>query len=143
IRFSAQTLLTTNSANNDTPAVATTMTAENVAIQVRALLDGVPLPVAPPSLVTIVTLDNLIRSTSRFTPLQTDFLGLVIDEGGARAFNWIAKDIDTGGAHTVAIQARFVFSNSRFPVAPASATASSIAAVLGAKTLTVDAVKLD
>jgi hypothetical protein len=141
IRFSAQTLLVTNSVNNDTiiPAVATTFTAENVAIQVRALLDGVPLPVAPPSLLTIVTLDNLIRSTFRFTPGQIDFLTLVIDEGGTRAFNWIATNVSTPGVHTVAIQARFVFSNARFPV---SNTFSSIAAILGVKTLTVDAVNI-
>ena len=120
------------------PAAPSTLTSENVAIQVRVLLDGVPVPIAPPSLLSNITFDNLIRTTTRFTAGQIDFLTLVVDEGGARSFTWIARDVGNG-THAVAVQARFLFNNVRFPLAT---TFSSIAAVLGPKTLTVEQVKL-
>jgi hypothetical protein len=138
ITFSAQTGVFTTSVNNDIPALPFTFTSENVAIQVQVLLDGVPVPIAPPSLLSNVTYDNLIRTTTRFTPGQIDFLTLVVDEGGARSYTWIARDVGLGD-HTVAVQARFLFNNARFPLAT---TFSSIAAVLGPKTLTVEEVNL-
>ena len=139
ITFSAQTGVFTTSVNNDLPAAPSTLTSENIAIQVRVLLDGVPVPIAPPSPVSNITLDNLIRTTTRFTPGQIDFLTLVVDEGGARSYTWIARDVGLGD-HTVAVQARFLFNNARFPLAT---TFSSIAAVLGPKTLTVEEVNLN
>jgi len=138
ITFSAQTGVFTTSVNNDLPAAPSTLTAENVAIQVRVLLDGVPVPIAPPIPLSNITLDNLIRTTTRFTPGQIDFLTLVVDEGGARSYTWIARDVGVGD-HTVAVQARFLFNNVRFPLGN---TFSSIAAVLGPKTLTVEQVQL-
>ena len=138
ITFSAQTGVFTTSVNNDLPAAPSTLTAENVAIQVRVLLDGVPVPITPPSLLSTITYDNLIRTTTRFTPGQIDFLTLVVDEGGARSYTWIARDVGVGD-HTVAVQARFLFNNVRFPLGN---TFSSIAAVLGPKTLTVEQVQL-
>ena len=138
ITFSAQTGVFTTSVNNDIPAAPSTLTSENVAIQVRVLLDDVPVPIAPPATLSILTLDNLIRTTTRFTPGQIDFLTLVVDEGGARSFTWIAQQV-VNGTHTVAVQARFVFNNVRFPLGN---TFSSIAAVLGPKTLTVEEVNL-
>ena len=138
ITFSAQTGVFTTSVNNDIPAAPSTLTSENVAIQVRVLLDGVPVPIAPPSLLSNVTYDNLIRTTTRFTPGQIDFLTLVVDEGGARSYTWIARDVGVGD-HTVTVQARFLFNNVRFPLGN---TFSSIAAVLGPKTLTVEEVNL-
>jgi len=138
ITFSAQTGVFTTSVNNDLPAAPSTLTAENVAIQVRVLLDGVPVPIAPPIPLSNITLDNLIRTTTRFTPGQIDFLTLVVDEGGARSYTWIARDVGVGD-HTVAVQARFLFNNVRFPLGN---TFSSIAAVLGSKTLTVEQVDL-
>src|SRR5499433_2709372 len=137
ITFSAQTGVFTTSVNNDIPALPATLTSENVAIQVRVLLDGVPVPIA--GAVSILTLDNLIRTTTRFTPGQIDFLTLVVDEGGARSYTWIARDVGVGD-HTVAVQSRFLFNNTRFPLGN---TFSSIAAVLGPKTLTVEEGKLD
>src|SRR5215472_13800869 len=138
ITFSAQTGVFTTSVNNDLPAAPSTLTAENVAIQVRVLLDGVPVPIAPPALLSNVTFDNLIRTTTRFTPGQIDFLTLVVDEGGARSYTWIARDVGVGD-HTVAVQARFLFNNVRFPLGN---TFSSINAVIGPKTLTVEEVDL-
>src|SRR5262244_568976 len=138
ITFSAQTGVFTTSVNNDIPAAPSTLTSENVAIQVRVLLDGVPVPIAPPSLLSNLTFDNLIRTTTRFTPGQIDFLTLVVDEGGARSYTWIAPDVGVG-THTVAVQARFLFNNVRFPLGN---TFSSIAAVIGPKTLTVEEVDL-
>ena len=138
ITFSAQTGVFTTSVNNDIPAVPATLTSANVAIELRVLLDGVPVPIAPPSLLSNVTYDNLIRTTTRFTLGQIDFLTLVVDEGGARSYTWIARDVGVG-EHTVVVQARFLFSNVRFPL---GTTFSSIAAVLGPKTLTVEEVNL-
>jgi hypothetical protein len=138
ITFSAQTGVFTVSVNDDIPAMPSTFTAENVLIQVRVLLDGVPVSIAPPNAVSSVTYDNLIRTTTRFTPGQIDFLTLVVDEGGARSYTWIARDVGVGD-HTVAVQSRFLFSNARFPL---GTTFSSIAAVLGPKTLTVEEVDL-
>jgi hypothetical protein len=138
ITFSAQTGVFTQSINDEIPALPSTFTLENVAIQVQVLLDGVPVPIAPPSPLSIVTYDNLARLTSRFTQGQIDFMSLVVDEGGARSFTWIARDVGVG-EHTVEVQARFLFNNVRFPLAT---TFSSIAAVLGPKTLTVEQVKL-
>src|SRR5262249_43495644 len=77
ITFSAQTGFSPPSYKNAPPAAPSTLTAENVAIQVRVLLDGVPVPIAPPILLSNITLDNLIRTTTRFTPGQIDFLTLV------------------------------------------------------------------
>ena len=138
ITFSAQTGVFTTSVNNDVPAATATLTDENIAIQVRVLLDGVPIPIAPPSLLSIVALDNLIRETGQLTPGR-DFLTLVVDEGGARSYTWIARDVGTGD-HTVAVQARFLFFNASFPLGN---TFSSIRAVLGPKTLTVEEVNLN
>ena len=138
ITFSAQTGVFTTSVNNDIPALPSTFTSESIAIQVRILVDGVPVPIAPPNPLSNVTFDNLIRTTTRFTPGQIDFLTLVVDEGGARSYSWIARDVGVG-EHTVAVQARFLFNNVRFPL---GTTFSSIAAVLGPKTLTVEEVNL-
>src|SRR5262249_35835261 len=138
ITFSAQTGVFTTSVNNDLPAAPSTLTSESVAIQVRVLLDGVPVAIAPPSSLSVLTYDNLIRTTTRFTPGQIDFLTLVVDEGGARSYTWIARDVGNG-THTVSVQARFLFNNVRFPLGN---TFSSIAAVIGPKTLTVEEVDL-
>ena len=139
ITFSAQTGVFTTSVNNDIPAAPSTLTSENVAIQLQVLVDGIPVAVAPPSPLAVITLDNLIRVTTRFTPGQIDFLTLVVDEGGARSFTWIAENVGVG-VHTITVQARFLFNNARFPLGN---TFSSIAAVLGPKTLTVEEVQLN
>jgi hypothetical protein len=138
ITFSAQTGLFTQNNNIDLPTPQSTSTVENVVIQVRVLLDGVPVPIAPPSLLSIINFDNLIRATAQLTPGQIDFLSLVVDEGGARSFTWIARDVGKGD-HTVEVQSRFLFDNARFPL---GTTFSSIAALLGPKTLTVEEVQL-
>lgn len=139
ITFSAQTLVAAQSVNNDLPALPFTFTSENVAIQVRVLVDGTPVAVAPPNPLANITFDNMIRQTQRFTPGQVDFLTLVTEEGGARSFTWIQPDVGVG-VHTVTVQARFLFNNARFPLGN---TFSAILALLGPKTLTVEEVKLD
>ena len=66
-----------------------TITVENVNIQVRVLLDGVPVPVGPPT-VTAITFDNLVRLTDQLQQsgdFSVDSLSLVVDEGGARSFS--------------------------------------------------------
>lgn len=139
ITFSAQTGVFTTSVNNDIPAAPSTLTSENVAIQLQVLVDGIPVAVAPPNPLAAITFDNLIRVTTRFTPGQIDFLTLVVDEGGARSFTWIAENVGVG-VHTITVQARFLFNNVRFPLGD---TFSSIAALLGPKTLTVEQVQLN
>jgi len=142
ITFSAQTLLLTNSLNvNIAAPVGASFILENVGIQVRALLDANPISVAPASPpVTVVTLDNLIRSTAwvniAVPAVTVDILNLVLSTGGAHSFTWIAPNVGVG-VHTVAIEARFLCAN-----ATAGIAASVIAAVLGPRTLTIEEVKL-
>ncbi len=141
ITYSAQTILGTTSVNNDFPFSPFTFTAENARINVRCLVDNVPVPIAPPSTATVVGLDNLVRSTSHFTPFPPnfDFLTLVLQEGGARSFTWIAPDVGVGN-HTVKIQRQFVLANFKVP---SFGTFSSVFAVIGPSTLTVEEVMLD
>jgi hypothetical protein len=116
-----------------------TITLENVNIQVRVLLDGVPVPVGLPT-VTAITFDNLVRVTAQLQQLQlsggssVDSLSLVVDEGGARTFNWIAPSVGVG-EHTITVQNRFTFNNIAFSFA-----FSSTAALVGPRTLTVEEV---
>jgi len=116
--------------------VQNTFTLEEVAIEVRCLVDGVPVAIAPPSTLANVSLDNLVRVTDQRA--LVDILTLVTQEGGARSYTWIRRDVGVG-VHTVEIQARFLFNNVRFPF---FSTFSSIAAVIGPKTLTVEEVML-
>ena len=139
ITFSAQTGVFTTSVNNDIPAAPSTLTSENVAIQLQVLVDGIPVAVAPPNPLAAITFDNLIRVTTRFTPGQIDLLTLLVDEGGAHSFTWIAENVGVG-VHIITVQARFLFNNVRFPLGD---TFSSIAALLGPKTLTVEQVQLN
>ncbi len=141
ITFSAQTGLFTTSSNMT--FTNGTYTLENVAVQVRCLLNGTPVPISPGSSVTTVTFDNLVRSTSKGSP--ADVLDLVVNQGGAHSFTWIARDVGVG-EQTVDVQARFLFSNTSTvdPVAGggASTAASSIQALIGPQTLIVEQVKL-
>jgi len=133
ITFSAQTIVQALSSQGSF-FFRFTFTAEQVAIQMRCLVDGVPVAIAPPSTLANVNLDNLVRTTNQFA--FRDFLTLVTEEGGARSFTWIKRDVGVG-VHTVEIQTRFLFNNSRF-----FSSFSSIAAVIGPKTLTVEEVML-
>ena len=113
-----------------------TITVENVNIQIRVLLDGVPVPVGPPT-VTAITFDNLVRVTAQLQQsgdFSVDSLSLVVDEGGARSFNWIAPNVGVG-EHTITVQNRFTFNNIAFSFA-----FSSTAALVGPRTLTVEEV---
>ena len=113
-----------------------TITVENVNIQVRVLLDGVPVPVGSPT-VTAITFDNLVRVTDQLQlsgDFSVDSLSLVVDEGGARAFNWLAPNVGVG-EHTITVQNRFTFNNVAFSFA-----FSSTAALVGPRTLTVEEV---
>ena len=113
-----------------------TITVENVNIQVRVLLDGVPVPVGSPT-VTAITFDNLVRVTDQLQlsgDFSVDSLSLVVDEGGARTFNWLAPNVGVG-EHTITVQNRFTFNNVAFSFA-----FSSTAALVGPRTLTVEEV---
>src|SRR5216683_415930 len=137
ITFSAQTIVQAQSVSGSLPRpVQNTFTLEEVAIEVRCLVDGVPVAIAPPSTLANVSLDNLVRVTDQRA--LVDILTLVTQEGGARSYTWIRRDVGVG-VHTVEIQARFLFNNVRFPF---FSTFSSIAAVIGPKTLTVEEVML-
>ena len=134
IGVSAQTGVFTSNTNESLSFSPFTFTRENVNIQVRVLLDGVPVPIGP---VTAITFDNLIRVTNQFQAsggFSIDALSLVVDEGGARTFNWIAPDVGVG-EHTITVQKRFIFNNAALGVA-----FSSTAALVGPRTLTVEEV---
>jgi hypothetical protein len=145
IGFSAQTGLFTSSTNNSLGTV--TFTLENTGIQVRVLVDSNTSALIPPpgTLATpgALTFDNLIRSTS-FQSLElggADILALVQNEGGVRSFNFIKADVGVGD-HTVNVQSRFCTQNTHTAVLPSTAS-SSLSALIGARTLTVEEVKLD
>jgi len=137
IGVSAQTALFTANQNISMSFFPVpTITVENVNIQVRVLLDGVPVPVGSPT-VTAITFDNLVRVTDQLQlsgDFSVDSLSLVVDEGGARAFNWLAPNVGVG-EHTITVQNRFTFNNVAFSFA-----FSSTAALVGPRTLTVDEV---
>jgi len=136
ISVSAQTAVFTSSNNVSLSFLPFTFTLESVNIQVRVLLDGVPVPVGPPT-VTAITFDNLIRVTDQFQLsgfFSIDELSLVVDQGGAHTFNWLAPDVGVG-EHTITVQKRFIFINNRFGEA-----FSSTAALVGPRTLTVEEV---
>lgn len=137
IGVSAQTALFTANQNISMSFFPVpTITVENVNIQVRVLLDGVPVPVGSPT-VTAITFDNLVRVTDQLQlsgDFSVDSLSLVVDEGGARAFNWLAPNVGVG-EHTITVQNRFTFNNIAFSFA-----FSSTAALVGPRTLTVEEV---
>ncbi len=140
INFSAVTAVFALSVNNDFPFLPFSSTFENVGIQCRCRVDGTAVPLAPPSPLTIITLDNLVRQTNRSTPFPPnfDFLTLVTQEGGARSYIWTARDVGVGN-HTVDVQCRFQLQNARFPF---GTTFSLVQALIGPKQLQVEEVDL-
>src|SRR5260370_10380958 len=155
IGFSAQTTLADVSGQGGscTPC-STTVTEELNYIQARVLVDGVAA--APGSVVydaliraLSVTLANPITScheVAEIGPLAgvvtctfgSDFLGQLIETAGVRSFNFIVRDVSPAN-HVILAQVRFVATNFRSP--NAAPNSSAIAAVVGARTLTVEQVK--
>ena len=70
----------------------------------------------------------------------SDFLGQLIETAGVRSFNFIMRDVSPD-SHVILAQVRFVARNFRSPAA--TPNTSAIAAVVGARTLTVEQVALD
>ncbi len=138
ITYSAQTLLFAVTENSSTPALPFNLTLGNIGIQVRVLVDGVPVPIGPGSPLTVITFDNTAHSTEQSHAPGFDFLMLVAQEGGARSYSWIASDVGVG-THVVTVQARFFVGNLNFPL---GTTFSAIEAFMGPKTLTVEQVRL-
>ena len=142
IGFSAQTGLFTAglvASNNG----VTTSTLENTGIEVRVLVDSSSTALTPPpgtlAAPGTLTFDNLIRQTSLTTfSSLADILSLSVQQGGAHSFNFIQRDVGVG-VHTVNAQSRFCYQNSASTVI----NASTLMAVIGPRTLTVDEVKLD
>ena len=157
IGFSAQTTLAdvSGQGGSGTPSRAT-FTAEFTELQARVLVDGIPA--APGA----VVYDALIRSLSATlaNPITSckevaevgpnagvvtctfgsDFLGQLIETAGVRSFNFIMRDVSPAN-HVITAQVRFIATNFRSP--NAAPNSSAIAAVVGARTLTVEQVKLD
>ena len=139
ITGSAQTGIFDTAANNNTAAASTTSTSENVNIQARVLVtpDGGTASEASPG---IVSFDNLIRATTQIA--TNDQLRQVLEEGGAHSFTWIKQDVAPDVVETLALQKRFCYNN--FHAATVGATATStLSAVIGPRSLTVDQVRLD
>jgi hypothetical protein len=85
------------------------------------------------------------REVSEVTGVVTctfgsDFLGQLIETAGVRSFNFIMRDVSPDN-HVIVAQVRFVANNFRSP--NAAPNSSAIAAVVGARTLTVEQVALD
>lgn len=138
ITYSAQTLLYAYGINYSTPTRPSNVTYEGIGMQVRVLLDGVPVPIGPGSKITVITLDNMLHETVQTHSPGYDYLTLVAQEGGAHSFSWIAQDVGVG-THVVTVQARFFLDNFNFPM---GTTYSAVEALMGPKTLTVDQVQL-
>jgi hypothetical protein len=138
ITYSAQTLLIAATVNNSTPALPSNFTSEDIGIRVRVLVDGVPVPISPGSPLTAINFDNTFHSTNQFHPSGFDLLTLVAEEGGAHSYSWIAPDVGVG-THVVTVQAQFFVGNFSFPLGTAF---SSVEALMGPKTLTVEQVQL-
>ena len=157
IGFSAQTTLAdvSNQGGSGTP-FSTTITEEANVIQARVLVDG--MAAAP----GVVVYDGLIRTlgATLANPITSchevaevgpnagvvtctfgsDFLGQLIETAGVHNFNFIMRDVSPAN-HVILAQVRFVATNFRSP--NAAPNSSAIAAVVGARTLTVEQVKLD
>jgi len=157
IGFSAQTTLADVSGQGGSgTAASSTFTFEANEIQARVLVDGVaaaPGAVVYDALIRTLsaTLANPITScheVAEVGPLAgvvtctfgSDFLGQLIETAGVRSFNFIMRDVSPAN-HVILAQVRFVATNFRSP--NAAPNSSAIAAVVGARTLTVDQVKLD
>jgi hypothetical protein len=153
IGFSAQTTLADSSGQGSSlTASNSTFTEESNEIQARVLVDGVPATpgaVVYDGLIKILsaTLANPITSCHEVDPsgvvtctFGSDFLGQLIETAGVHTFNFIMRDVSPDN-HVIVAQVRFVAFNFRSP--NAAPNTSAITAVVGARTLTVEQVKLD
>ncbi len=157
IGFSAQMFLADVSGQGGSgTAFSTTFTEEVNFIRARVLVDGVaaaPGPVVYDALVRSLsaTLANPITSCHEVAEtgpsagvvtctFGSDFLGQLIEAAGVRSFNFIKRDVSPD-EHVILAQVQFVATNFRSP--NAAPNASAIAAVVSARTLTVEQVALD
>ncbi len=157
IGFSAQTTLADISTQGGSvSAFSTTITEELNTIQARVLVDGNPAapgPVVYDQLIKIlsaklanpITACHEVAETGPNAGVVTctfgnDFLSELLQTSGVRSFNFIMRDVSPD-EHVIVAQVRFIATNFRSP--NALPNASAIAAVVGARTLTVEQVKLD
>jgi hypothetical protein len=145
IGFSTQTLILTENENlNLPPGFSFTFANEGVTIQVRVLVDSTSTAnVLPPGVLAdpgVLTYDSQIRTTEQETINSTDVLFLALQLAGVRSFNFVKHDVGVG-THTVQAQIRFIANNTTF--AFNGFAFSGVFAVVGARTLTVEEVKLD
>jgi hypothetical protein len=153
IGFSAQTFVADMSgqSGSGTPS-SFTFTEQHNAIEARVLVDGVP---AAPGTVTYDALFRFLAAelanpiTSCHEVAETgvvtctfgsDFLAQLIETAGVRSFNFIVRDVSPAN-HVILAQVRFVATNFRSP--NADPNSSITAAIVGARTLTVEQVTLD
>ena len=145
VTFSAITVLVAFSANANKSPVVVTSTVGGTAINVQLMVDENVVPFAalpsPPGPITVVALDNLVKSTNLFIdpPITTDTLVQLFSLGGVRSVTWAVPNVGNG-EHTVTVQAQFVLSDQAVPVGTLSG--SSTEAFLGPRTLAVQAVDI-
>jgi len=153
IAFSTETSLVdvSDQGGSGTPASAT-FTEEVNEIQARVLVDGVaatPGAVVYDALIRSLSdrLANPIISCHEVDPsgvvtctFGSDLIDQLIETAGVRSFNFIMRDV-TPDNHSIVAQVRLKATNFRSP--NALPNASLIAAIVGARTLTVEQVKLD
>jgi len=149
IGFSAQTTLldVSGQGGSGTPFSAT-FTEEVNSIQARVLVDGVAAALIRTLSATLANPITSCHEVAEVGPLAgvvtctfgSSFLGQLIETAGVRSFNFIMRDVSPAN-HSIVAQVRFVATNFRSP--NAAPNSSAIAALVGARTLTVEQVKLD
>ena len=145
VTFNAQTLNAVSSTQLVIfPFFLGSTASEFVGIQARLLVDNVPVPYATgPGLSSTVNvgLDSQFRSLSRFVfspPAHFEILALVTQSGGNRSVTWIVPNTSNGD-NDVKVQVRFTSSTFNLPI---PSTFDQVAALVGAKNLTVESVNL-
>ena len=126
--------------------LAVTLAQPNTQLQVRVLIDCPDCAhpyTARPAKPGIVNFDNLVRSVQRVTispPATVDEFGDRVSQLGVRTFAFVAEDVDVG-IHTVRVQARFLAASTSLSFN--GRTQDQVQAHIGARTVTVEEVKLD
>jgi hypothetical protein len=125
------------------PGFALTAAQAGTQLQVRVLIDCADCAkpyVGRPAAPGTINFDNLFQSYLRVTNAGFDVEAEGSDQLGVRSFTFFARDVGVG-VHTVRVQARFVASASVLSIN--GITLADVGARIGARTATVEEVKLD
>jgi hypothetical protein len=122
---------------------ALTIAQPDTQLQVRVLIDCLDCAhpyTDRPTEPGMVNFDNLFRSVQRVSSAGFDVFGDIVNQLGVRSFTFVARDVGVG-IHAIRVQARFVTASSSLSINGFSF--DSVQARIGARTATVEEVKLD